>query len=302
MGVRGRKNRKTNTSRGSNRKKTTKVPVEKKEENKQKKFKNFSERVSTSKPAKKIKFAPKSVSKEDDGTIRLNKYISNAGICSRREADKMIELGIVTVNGKIVQEVGTKVTKLDVVTYDGSKIRPEKLQYVLLNKPKNVLTSFRDPKGRKTVMSMIANTCKEEVVPVGKMHKQNTGLLLLTNDGDLLKKLTHPKNKIQKIFHIVLNEKVNPKHLEMMCEGVELEDGFFKVDEAAFTKEGLDRHHVGIEIYSGRNNIIRKMFEYFGYTVAKVDRVNFAGLTKKDLPRGYSRLLDAKEIGFLKML
>lgn len=300
MGVRGRKNR--NTSRSNSRKKNKKTPFEKKNEQKPKSFQTFSERVKSKKPTQKIKFAPKSVSKDDDGKIRLNKFIANAGICSRREADEMIKLGIVTVNGKIIQEVGTKVATTDVVTYDGSTIRPEKKQYILLNKPKNVLNVFSDPKGRKTVSSIVSKACKEDVFPVGKLDKLTTGVVLLTNDNDLIKKLTHPKNKIQHIYHIVLQEKVNPKHLDMLREGIELDDGFFKVEEVAFVKKSEDRHHVGVELYSGRNNIVRRLFEYFGYNISKIDRVNFAGLTKKDLPRGKYRPLDNKEIGFLKMM
>ncbi len=300
MGVRGRKNR--NSSRSNNRKKTDKAPFEKKKDEKPKSFKTFSERVKSKKPAQKIKFAPKSVSKANDGKIRLNKYIANAGICSRREADEMIKLGIVTVNGKIVQEVGTKVELSDVVTYDGATIRPEKKQYILLNKPKNILHVFADPKGRKTVSSLVAKACKEEVFPVGKLDKTTTGVVLLTNDGDLIKKLTHPKNKIQQMYHVVLNEKVNPKHLDMMREGIELADGLVRVEEVAFVKNSNDRHHVGIEIYSSKGNLVNKIFDYFGYTISKLDRVNYAGLTKKDLPRGKYRFLESKEIGFLKMM
>jgi len=301
MGVRGRSNR--NSSRSNNRKKTEKTPFEKKKDQKPKSFKTFSERVkSKTTSSQKIKFAPKSVSKADDGKIRLNKYIANAGICSRRDADEMIKLGIVTVNGNIVQEVGTKVSLTDVVTYDGATIRPEKKQYILLNKPKNVLNVYADPKGRKTVSSIVQNACKEEVFPVGKLDKTTTGIVLLTNDNDLIKKLTHPKNKIQHIYHVVLQEKMNPKHMDMLREGIELDDGVFKVEEAAFVKSNEDRHHVGVELYSGRNNIVRRLFEYFGYNISKIDRVNFAGLTKKDLPRGKYRPLENKEIGFLKMM
>lgn len=300
MGVRGRKNR--DTSRGSSRKDIIKVKDEKKAEKRPKKdYKTFVDRKKKT-SNQKIRFAPKSVSKNDDGKIRLNKYLSNAGICSRREADEMIKLGIVTVNGEMIQEVGTKVTMMDVVRYDGSIICPEKMRYVLLNKPKNILNATTDPKGRKTVMSLIENASKEQLYPIGKMDKVTTGLLLFTNDGDLAKKLTHPKNQIEKLYHVFLGEKVNPKHLDMMREGIELDDGFIKAGEVSFGKGGTDRYSVGIEIHTGRNRIVRRMFEYFGYTVTKMDRVKFAGLSKKDVPRGQYRHLDDKEIGFLKML
>ncbi|MFZ6050597.1 pseudouridine synthase [Halocola ammonii] len=240
--------------------------------------------------------------KVDDGLIRLNKYISNAGVCSRREADTLIKTGVISVNDKVVTELGTKVKEDDVIKVDGETISRETQRYVLLNKPKNFITTMDDPEGRKTVMHLIKKACKERIFPVGRLDRNTTGLLLFTNDGDLAKRLTHPKHGFRKIYHVELKEKVKPNHLNMIREGIELEDGFIKADEIDFVGDGQDMHQVGIEIHSGKNRIVRRIFEHFGYSVKKLDRVMFAGLTKKDIPRGEFRHLTKSEVGFLKMI
>jgi len=234
--------------------------------------------------------------------IRLNRYISNSGVCSRREADDLIEAGVITVNGKTITELGVKVSVDDEVRYDGQRIYPEKFRYVLLNKPKDYITTLDDPEGRQTVMFLVRKACKERIYPVGRLDRATTGLLLMTNDGDLAKRLTHPSHGVQKIYQVELDTKVDPSHLQKLREGITLEDGFIKADDVAFTGDGEDKKSVGIEIHSGRNRIVRRMFEYFGYNVKKLDRVIFAGLTKKDLPRGEHRLLTEKEVAFLHML
>lgn len=234
--------------------------------------------------------------------IRLNKYLSNAGICSRREADVLIATGVVEVNGKIVLEMGFKVKPGDEVKYDGSTIRAETKRYVLLNKPKDFITTMDDPLGRKTVMSLIFKACKERIYPVGRLDRNTTGLLLFTNDGDLAKKLTHPRYEMKKIYHVEVNKNVNVDDLRKLTEGVELDDGgFVKADKADFIRDGKSRE-VGVELHSGKYRVVRRMFEAVGYEVMKLDRVLFAGLTKKDLPRGNYRHLTADEVSFLKML
>lgn len=240
---------------------------------------------------------------ERDGLIRLNRFLSNAGIASRREADELIELGLVSINGVVVTELGTKVDpQNDVVKYDDVVIRPEKYRYVLLNKPKDVITTAKDPEGRRTVMELVAPACKERIYPVGRLDRNTTGLLLFTNDGELAKRLTHPKHGYPKLYHVETTDKVSREHIEQIRKGFELDDGFVKADEIEFVGDGEDHRHVGIRIHSGRNRIVRRIFEHFGYTVRKLDRVMFAGLTKKDLPRGRYRHLTEQEIGFLKMI
>ncbi len=232
--------------------------------------------------------------------VRLNKYLSNAGICSRREADVLIKTGVVSVNGKIITEMGYKVKPGDIVKYGGETIRSETKQYVLLNKPKGFITTMFDPMGRKTVMSLVKKACKERIYPVGRLDKDTTGLLLFTNDGDLAKKLTHPKHKAQKIYHVTLDKKVKQEDLQKLLDGILLEDGTTKFDAAEFIEKGNQRE-VGVELHSGKNRIVRRSFEALGYKVVKLDRVMFAGLTKKDLPRGTYRKLTEKEVAFLKM-
>ena len=234
--------------------------------------------------------------------IRLNKYISNAGICSRREADVMIASGIVQVNGKIILELGYKVKPDDVVKYDGATIRSEKKQYVLLNKPKDFITTMDDPQNRKTVMQLVVKACRERIYPVGRLDRNTTGLLLFTNDGDLAKKLTHPRYEIKKLYHVETTEQVTKQQIEALLSGVELDDGgFVKADKVEIIKDSKFRE-VGIEIHSGKYRVVRRMFESLGHVVKKLDRVSFAGLTKKDLPRGTYRHLSEQEVNFLRML
>jgi 23S rRNA pseudouridine2605 synthase len=237
----------------------------------------------------------------NEHAIRLNKYLSNAGICSRREADVLISTGLVSVNGEIVLEMGYKVKPDDVVKYDGGTLKSEKKQYVLLNKPKGFVTTMDDPLGRKTVMSLIKKACKERVYPVGRLDRETTGLLLFTNDGDLAKKLTHPLHKAGKIYHVELNKKVSSEHLKKLVAGIDLEDGKSAFDKAEFVNVE-NAKEIGVELHSGKNRVVRRAFESLDYKVTKLDRVMFAGLTKKDLPRGAYRLLTEKEVSFLKML
>jgi len=236
----------------------------------------------------------------NEDAVRLNKYLSNAGICSRREADVLIEAGLVSVNGVIVTELGYKVALDDTIKYDGSTINAEKKRYVLLNKPKGFLTTMDDPMGRKTVMGLIKKACKERVYPVGRLDKDTTGLLLFTNDGDMAKKLTHPKHRASKLYHVELNKKVSVIDLKKTLSGIDLEDGKVIFDKAEFVEDS-DARNVGVEIHSGKNRIVRRTFEALGYKVMKLDRVTFSGLTKRDLPRGTYRHLTEKEVAFLKM-
>lgn len=236
-----------------------------------------------------------------EGEMRLNKFLSNAGIASRRDADQLIELGLVTVNGKVVTEMGYKVNvHTDVVKYDDKSLRPEKLRYVLLNKPKDYITTMEDPEERKTVMFLVKDACPERIYPVGRLDRQTTGLLLFTNDGELAKKLTHPRYGVQKLYHVETVEKVKGTDLDAIRKGVKLEDGLIVPDEVAFV--GEDQYQVGIKIHSGKNRVVRRIFEKHNYTVKKLDRVMFAGLTKKDLSRGRYRHLSEQEVAFLKMI
>ena len=232
--------------------------------------------------------------------IRLNKFLSNAGICSRREADVLIKTGVIKVNGEIVTEMGYKVKPGDKVQYDGETINAETKQYVLLNKPKGFITTMDDPLGRKTVMSLVRKACKERVYPVGRLDKETTGLMLFTNDGDLAKKLTHPRHKASKLYHVELDKRVSVEDLKKLVAGLPLEDGTIRFDNAEFVNDE-DATQVGVELHSGKNRIVRRSFEAMGYKVRKLDRVMFAGLTKKDLPRGMFRHLTEKEVAFLKM-
>ena len=236
----------------------------------------------------------------NEDAIRLNKYLSNAGICSRREADVLIQTGVVSINGEIITELGYKIKPDDVVRYDGETINAETKRYVLLNKPKGFITTMDDPLGRKTVMGLVRKACRERVYPVGRLDRDTTGLLLFTNDGDMAKKLTHPKHKALKIYHVELNKPVSREHLQTLLKGVDLEDGRTTFDAAEFVKDGNSRE-VGVQLHTGKNRIVRRMFEALGYEVVKLDRVQFAGLTKKDLPRGMYRQLSDKEVSFLKM-
>ncbi|MDG1658487.1 MAG: pseudouridine synthase [Crocinitomicaceae bacterium] len=232
--------------------------------------------------------------------VRLNKYLSNAGVCSRREADVLIQTGLVAVNGEVVTEMGFKVSPTDEVKYDGGTIAAQKKQYVLLNKPKGFVTSMDDPFGRKNAMTLVAKACKENVFPIGRLGKDTTGLVLFTNDSDLEKKLMHPKHRAGQLFHVALNRKMKPEHLAALTSGVLLEDGTTKFSKAEFVSD-TDSREIGIEFHSGKNQIVQRALESLGYAVVKMDRVTYSGLTKKDLPRGNYRHLSEKEVGFLKM-
>lgn len=233
--------------------------------------------------------------------VRLNKFIANAGICSRREADVLIQTGVVEVNGKMVTEMGYKVKPGDEVKYDGAVIKGETKRYVLLNKPKDFITTMDDPQGRRTAYQLVKNACKERIYPVGRLDRNTTGLLLFTNDGDLAKKLTHPRYEVAKLYHVETNKPVSQEHLDRLMSGVELDDGtFVKADKAAYVKGGSN-NEIGVELHSGKNRVVRRMFESMGFAVKKLDRVMFAGLTKKDLPRGTWRVLTEQEVSFLRM-
>ncbi|MAC87344.1 MAG: pseudouridine synthase [Gammaproteobacteria bacterium] len=239
--------------------------------------------------------------KVDVGGIRLNKFISNSGICSRREADTYIEHGSVTVNGNLVTEMGYKVQANDDVRFDGSSITPEKKKYVLLNKPKNYITTMDDERGRKTVMELVSNAANERIYPVGRLDRMTTGLLLFTNDGELAKKLTHPKHDVKKLYHASLDKKLDLKDLQKLRGEVVIEGKKVFIDAISYV-EGQTKAEIGIEIHSGRNRIVRKIFEHVGYKVIKLDRVLFAGLTKKNLPRGRWRELTNQELANLQMI
>ncbi|PZX54663.1 23S rRNA pseudouridine2605 synthase [Algoriphagus ratkowskyi] len=234
----------------------------------------------------------------DESLIRLNKYIANSGICSRREADSLISNGLVTLNGEICTELGRKVKKTDRVVYQGRKINPEKPTYVLLNKPKDFITTTDDPMDRKTVMHLVGNACEERIFPVGRLDRNTTGLLLFTNDGELAAKLSHPSNQIKKIYQVTLDKPLTKKDEEAINEGLTLEDG--KVDVDDFQVLSLDRTILGLEIHIGRNRIVRRLFAHLGYDVTALDRVVFAGLDKKDLKRGHYRFLSEQEVIRLK--
>src|SRR5690554_2611818 len=235
----------------------------------------------------------------DEGKIRLNRYLANAGICSRREADKLIESGVVQINGKVVTELGTKVEPGDTVHYGGELISGEKKQYVLLNKPKDYITTMDDPQERRTVMHLVAKASSERIYPVGRLDRNTQGLLLMTNDGNLAEKLAHPRNNISKIYHVELTKNLTQGDLNKITFGLELEDGFIKPDDISYVQGGSKRE-IGIQIHSGKNRIVRRIFEHLGYEVVKLDRVVYAHLTKKDLPRGRWRYLTEKEIIQLK--
>jgi 23S rRNA pseudouridine2605 synthase len=233
--------------------------------------------------------------------IRLNKYIANSGVCSRREADDVIKQGLVSINGTVVIEMGYRVKKGDVVKFDGRKILPEPFVYILMNKPKDFITTTDDEKGRKTVVDLLADKIPQRVYPIGRLDRNTTGVLLLTNDGDVAQALTHPSFQIKKVYHAVLDKKVNGSDLDKLVEGVELEDGVVHADAVAFV-DNEDKRHVGVEIHSGKNRVVRRMFEHLGYEVEKLDRVSMGIFTKKDLPRGKWRFLKESEIGFLMKL
>lgn len=234
------------------------------------------------------------------GEMRLNRFIANAGVCSRREADKYISAGLVTVNGNIVTELGVKVKMNDDVRFDGRKLNAEKKIYLLLNKPKDFVTTTDDPHAERTVMDLVKDACDERIYPVGRLDKTTTGVLLFTNDGELSDKLTHPSHNVKKIYQVTLDKPLTKNDMLKVAEGVELEDGPIAADAVSYI-DGNNKTEIGIEIHSGRNRIVRRVFEHLGYKVRKLDRVYFAGLTKKNLSRGKWRFLAHKEVQFLKM-
>ena len=231
--------------------------------------------------------------------IRLNKYLANAGVCSRREADEFIQSGVVTVNGVVATELGMKVKRSDEVKFQDQPVTLEKKVYVLLNKPKDYVTTSDDPQQRKTVMDLVKDACPERIYPVGRLDRNTTGVLLLTNDGDLASKLTHPKFLKKKVYHVFLDKNVSEEDLQKIAEGIELEDGEVHADAIEYADD-RDKSQVGIEIHSGRNRIVRRIFEKLGYRVVKLDRAQFAGLTKKNLRRGDWRFLTEKEVEMLR--
>lgn len=236
---------------------------------------------------------------EERGLIRLNKYIANAGVCSRREADNLIESGAVTVNGVVVKELGAKVMPTDVVCYDDKVLQREKPVYILLNKPKDFITTTSDEYDRKNVMNLVAGACEQRVYPVGRLDRNTTGLLLITNDGELTTKLTHPRYGVKKIYHVVLDRDLPMEDFQQIINGLELEDGFIAPDEISYVGDSM--REIGITLHSGKNRIVRRIFEHLGYEVEYLDRVYYAGLTKKDLPRGRWRFLRQEEVNILKM-
>ena len=257
-------------------------------------------RYSSDKQYKKRNAPAKAVQTEDDGLIRLNKFIANSGVCSRREADKYIEAGLVTVNGKIVTELGTRVSPTDDIRFSGERLKGEKKVYIVMNKPKNFVTTTSDPHAEKTVMELISTElCKERVFPVGRLDKATTGVLMFTNDGNLAEKLTHPAYHVRKIYYVTLDKNLKKADFDAVLDGITLDDGPIAADALSYVN-GV-QSEVGIEIHSGRNRIVRRIFEHLGYKVKKLDRVYFAGLTKKNLRRGQWRFLTEEEMNHMKM-
>lgn len=230
---------------------------------------------------------------------RLNKYIANAGIVSRRKADELIRDGFVMVNDEVVVAMGYRVQPDDVIKYRGEIVTPETRKvYILINKPKNTITTAIDPQGRRTVLDLVKDACEERVYPVGRLDRYTTGLLLITNDGDIAKKLSHPSYNVKKIYHVTLDKDVSPAHLEEISSGLELEDGFAEVDSVSYANN--KKNEIGVEIHIGKNRIVRRIFAHLGYEVLRLDRVYYAGLTKKDIPRGMYRFLTEQEVLLLK--
>lgn len=250
--------------------------------------------------SKKKQIEYKLVNVDPDAPIRLNKFLANAGVCPRREADEFITAGVVSVNGQVVTELGTKVKQTDEIKFHDQPISIEKKVYVLLNKPKDYVTTSDDPQNRKTVMDLVRNACKERIYPVGRLDRNTTGVLLLTNDGDLASKLTHPKYLKKKIYHVYTDKNVTAADMRQIAEGITLEDGEIHADAIDYASP-TDKKQVGIEIHSGKNRIVRRIFESLGYRVIKLDRVFFAGLTKKNLRRGDWRYLTEQEVNMLRM-
>ena len=233
--------------------------------------------------------------------IRINKYIADAGVCSRREADQLICAGKISINGKVVTALGTKVSEYDTVTYNGEVLKAERLKYILLNKPKNYITTVKDTHDRKTVIDLIEGACKERLYPVGRLDRDTTGLLLLTNDGDLTKRLTHPSYGVKKKYVIQLENSIHPDCLKEMLKGIKLEEDEVKYDEVKYGRQETDRTQLIVTLHSGKNRVIRRTMEYFDKKLLHLDRIEFAGIQKNELIRGKWRFLTPKEVGFLKM-
>lgn len=250
--------------------------------------------------SQKKRFEYKEENYDPTAPIRLNKFLANAGVCSRRDADKYIEAGVVSVNGQVVTELGAKVLRTDEIKFHDNAVKIEKKVYVLLNKPKGYVTTSEDPQNRKTVMDLVENACPERIYPVGRLDRNTTGVLLLTNDGELASKLTHPKFLKKKIYHVTTDQNVTAADIRRIAEGITLEDGEIKADAVEYAHP-TDKKQVGIEIHSGKNRIVRRIFESMGYHVVKLDRVYFAGLTKKNVRRGDWRYLTEKEVQMLRM-
>jgi 23S rRNA pseudouridine2605 synthase len=261
--------------------------------------KGFSNKKSDNKKFKSEKEKTEEKLNSFNEPVRLNKCLSNAGICSRREADVLIKSGEVTVNGEVITELGTKVSPKDDVKYKGKIIIKEQKVYILINKPKDVVTTVKDEHADKTVIDLVQNACSERVYPVGRLDKNTTGVLLLTNDGELTKQLTHPSFKKKKIYHVHLDKDLTKNDLLTVAKGLQIDEDFIAIDAIDYVDES-DKSQVGIEIHSGQNRIVRRLFESIGYKVRKLDRVYFAGLTKKNLPRGKFRFLTPQEISMLK--
>ncbi len=277
-----------------------------------KKFSPYGRKKNVSSPYKKgptgttdssqEKSSPTGSFEDQDTLIRLNKFVANSGVCSRREADNLIAEGVISVNGKIVTELGTKVKPTDVVVYNGKKLQAEKKVYVLLNKPKDYITTATDPQGRRTVMDLVKGAGDQRIFPVGRLDRNTTGLLIMTNDGELTKRLTHPKHGVKKLYHVQLDKPLTRNDFVEIQNGVDLDDERIVPDEMAYTGKDNDRTQVGIKLHSGQNRIVRRIFESYDYKVVRLDRVMVAGLTKKDLPRGHWRFLTEKEVNFLMMI
>ena len=269
-----------------------------------------SKKISEKRVRKPQRSSIKENKESKDELIRLNKYVANSGVCSRREADKLITSGIIKVNGIVVTELGTKIHPNDKVDFGQQTIKNEKPVYLLLNKPKDYISTMDDPQGRKTVLDLVRKACRERIYPVGRLDRNTTGLLLFTNDGDLAKKLIHPKYKVKKIYNVLLDKKLTAADMEKIAGGMRLDDETVQIDAISYVVEsqhGNDsrtnkgKREVGIELHSGQNRVVRRIFENLGYDVLKLDRIYFAGLTKKDLQRGKWRFLSEKEISLLKM-
>jgi 23S rRNA pseudouridine2605 synthase len=289
--------KKTNTTATRNYKSTDKPTKILKRTSQSGKYFDHSAKTIEIKQPKNISSAKKAGNPD---LIRLNKYISNSGICSRREADEYIKTGLVKVNDEVVTELGTKIKPTDSIKFNDSLIKSEKKVYIVLNKPKDYICTNDDPHAKKTVLDLVKNACPQRVYPVGRLDRNTTGVLLLTNDGELTKKLTHPKFEKKKIYYAHIDRSLSKNDMDKIANGLDLEDGFIKVDAIAYVDK-TDKKQIGVELHSGKNHIIKRIFEKLDYQVVKLDRVYFAGMTKKNLKRGQWRFLTEKEVGMIQM-